>query len=372
MRINKTATYIRPGYYQEFVEGGDLGASAQDIESRIAETLFGGDDGTEPELDSALDDGQPQDDLPEDDDVEDEDDVDIDGEPEDEPNGEDEGDQTLASVLGLDDDKLAFNESGDVVFNAIIDGKAQQVSMNDLVKSYQLEGHVNNKSIALENDRKEFEQTRDKAYQELTQRLEHAEKLIEVSTQALTSEFQSIDWESLRYSDPAEWAAQRQLFQERLAQIDQAKQMIGNDKGKLTEEQQLEQQNKQQAFIEQEINKMIAHNPTWADQSVMAKEVGEIGQFLQSEFGFSPEEIANSMDSRLMRLIQMAYGAHKGTKQIKDKKIPDNVPKFRKPGQNNSNRDSINRARKAKAQKEAIRKSGGSVETIAASLIDRM
>lgn len=373
MMFNKTATYLRRGYYQQFEEGSDLGgAQAQDVESRIEQALFGSDD-ADADDDAVLDDGQA--DLPEGDDAEADDDAEVDDEvdPDAEPEGEaDDDDQTLASVLGIDDDKLAYDEEGNVVFNAVIDGEQQQVKMQDLVKSYQLEGHVNNKSIKLENDRKEFEGTRDKAYTELANRLESANQLLELATQSLTSEFQGIDWESLRMSDPAEWAALRQQFQERAQQIEQAKSLVGQNKGQLTEEQQQQEMQQRQQFMEQEINKMIADNPSWTDQNVMAKEVGEIGTFLNSEYGFSPEEVAGVMDSRLMRLVQDARNFRSGKQAAQKKKIPDNIPKFRKPGSNNGNREQLAKARKVKAQKQAIRKTGGSVDAVAAAIADRM
>lgn len=368
MKFNKTATAVRAVFMSEADDGLGMGGAgaAQDVESRIEQALFGSDE-AEAEDDAALDDGSET--LPEDDDAEAEDDAEIEDDGEQEL---DDDDATIASILGLDDDKLAYDEEGNVVFNAIIDGEQQQVTMNDLVKSYQLEGHVNNKSIALENDRREFVETRDKAYTELANRLEGANALLDMATQTLTQEFQGIDWDSLRMTDPAEWTALRQQFSERLSQIESAKAQIGQSTNALTEEQKAEQMQKHQEFLQGEINKMIADNPEWADQTVMAKEVGEIGQFLQSEFGFTPEEVANNMDARLMKLIRMAHGAYKGGEQIKGKKIDKKVPKFRKPGQNNGNRASLEKARKVKAQKQAIRKSGGSVESVAASIVDRM
>lgn len=373
MGLNKTAIGIRRCYMNQAVDGTEGGAAGgdptQDVESRLESILFPGNDDASADDNAVLDDGQLV--LPENNDAEAEHDAEVDG-GQDDQEIDDVDDQTLASVLGLEDDKLAFNEDGDVVFNAIIDGEATPVSINDLVKSYQLEGHVNNKSIALENDRKEFTQTRDKAYDELVNRLETANKLLELSQQSLVAEYQGIDWDGLRMTDPAEWAALRQQYAERLQSIDQAKSQVGQNKTGLTEEQQNEQAQKQQEFINGEIQKMIVDNPSWSDQNVMADEVGKIGQFLQSQYGFTPEEIANNMDSRLMKLIQDAQRLHSGKASVKDKKIPKNVPKFRKPGANQASRKSVNAAAKAKAQKKAIRQSGGSVDAIAASLIDRM
>lgn len=346
-------------------EGSDLGGSgALDVESRIAAALSG-NGGTDDDGEGGEGDGEGEDD-------------DLDPNKQTKPEPEDEGaageddDQTLAAALGLPDDALEYDEEGNVVFNAVIDGEATKVKMQDLVKSYQLEGHVNKKSMQLESDRREFETTRDQAYNHLTQKITVANNLIGAVEQQLMGELQGIDWDTLRATDPAEWAATRQYYTERVQWLEQLKTQTGSMHKGLTEEQQKAQQDKYNAFMQGEVQKMIQDNPAWKDQAVMAKEVGEVGKFLVDKYGFTPEEIANHMDARMMRMVRDAMQFANGKDTLKTKKVPDNVPKFRTPGQQNANRRDTTKARQVKAQKEAIRKSGGSVDAIAASLVDRM
>ena len=346
-------------------EGSDLGGSgALDVESRIAAALSG-NEGTDDDGEGGEGDGEGEDD-------------DLDPNKQTKPEPEDEGaageddDQTLAAALGLPEDALEYDDEGNVVFNAVIDGEATKVKMQDLVKSYQLEGHVNKKSMQLESDRREFETTRDQAYNHLTQKITVANNLIGAVEQQLMSELQGIDWDTLRATDPAEWAATRQYYTERVQWLEQLKTQTGSMQKGLTEEQQKAQQDKYNAFMQGEVQKMIQDNPAWKDQAVMAKEVGEVGKFLVDKYGFTPEEIANHMDARMMRMVRDAMQFANGKDTLKTKKVPDNVPKFRTPGQQNANRRDTTKARQVKAQKEAIRKSGGSVDAIAASLVDRM
>lgn len=346
-------------------EGSDLGGSgALDVESRIAAALSG-NEGTDDDGEGGEGDGEGEDD-------------DLDPNKQTKPEPEDEGaageddDQTLAAALGLPDDALEYDEEGNVVFNAVIDGEATKVKMQDLVKSYQLEGHVNKKSMQLESDRREFETTRDQAYDHLTQKITVANNLIGAVEQQLMGELQGIDWDTLRVTNPAEWAATRQYYTERVQWLEQLKTQTGSMQKGLTEEQQKAQQDKYNAFMQGEVQKMIQDNPAWKDQAVMAKEVGEVGKFLVDKYGFTPDEIANHMDARMMRMVRDAMQFANGKDTLKAKKVPDNVPKFRTPGQQNANRRDTTKARQVKAQKEAIRKSGGSVDAIAASLVDRM
>ena len=345
-------------------EGSDLGGSgALDVESRIAAALSG---------------NEGEDDNGEGGESGGEDDVDPDPtkqtqpEPEDDDTAGEDDDQTLAAALGLPEDALEYDDEGNVVFNAVIDGEATKVKMQDLVKSYQLEGHVNKKSMQLESDRREFETTRDQAYDHLTKKITVANNLIGAVEQQLIGELKNIDWDTLRATDPAEWAATRQYYTERVQWLEQMKAQTGSVQKGLTEEQQKAQHDKYNAFMQGEVQKMIQDNPAWKDQAVMAKEVGEVGKFLVDKYGFTPDEIANHMDARMMRMVCDAMQFANGKDTLKTKKVPDNVPKFRTPGQQNANRRDTTKARQVKAQKEAIRKSGGSVDAIAASLVDRM
>lgn len=370
MNINKTATAIRHVLMQEADDGlGIGGAAAQDIESRIANALDFGDD------DSATDDEVVTGDdesLPESDDTdseEEDDSVESDGE--DEQSDLEDEDLTLANILGIEEDKLDYDDEGNVVFKAVVNGESTDVPLKDLVKSYQLEGHVNNKSIALEKDRKEFEQNRDHVYGELTKRVETINNLVETAEKQLLSDFEGIDWEMLRATDPAEWTALRQQAMERAQLIENIKSQAGKIGSGLTEEQQKEQQQKQAEFMQQELNKMIEDNPEWADQSIMNKEFGEIGSFLNEKYGFSPEEVANALDARLMRLIRDARAYHNGRQKASEKKVEKKVPKFRKPGQSSAQRAALQKARDVKAKKQQLRKTG-STKDVAALIIDRM
>lgn len=363
------ATFMRAYRAPADGQGNDLGGGeALDITSRISAALSG-NEGDDDNGDGGEGDG----------DLEEEDDLDPNDpnkqtkpDPDDDDTAGEDDDQTLAAALGLPEDALNYDDEGNVVFNAIIDGEKQQVKMQDLVKSYQLEGHVNKKSMQLESDRREFEGNRDKAYEHLAGRINAANNMIGAIEQQLVQEFQGIDWNTLRATDPAEWAATRQYMTERVQWIESLKAQTGKATTELTAEQQKQQQDKYNAFINGEVQKMIVDNPTWADQAVMAKEVGEIGKFLASKYGFTADEIANHMDARMMRMVRDAMQFANGKDTLSKKKVPDNVPKFRTPGQQNANRRDTTKARQVKAQKDAVRRSGGSVDSIANILVDRM
>ena len=357
------------GYCSEALFDGASGGGAQGVEERIA-AILGGDTGGENGDTETEDDVVNLDDknLPKGDDTE----TTVEEPENKEPDSDDDGNLTLASMLGIDDDKLEYDENNNVVFNAVIDGETHKVPFAELVKSFQLQGHVNNKSIALENDRKEFQTTRDQAYNELTVRLQGLNQLIKLNEDTLLADYKSIDWDTLRMTEPGEWAALQQQFKSRAEQINQVKQLAGQESQRLTQEQQQQQMQSQQARLTAEFGKMITDNPAWSDQAVMAKEIGEIGAFLRNTYGFTDQEIADNVDARLMRMFKDAMAFKNGTKSIKEKQVPKNVPKFTKPGAASGDRPSLKKAREVKQQKDNIRKSGGSVDAVAAAIANRM
>lgn len=371
MRIKNIATQMM-SLWAPAEDGADLGGSdALSFEDRIASSLF--DDGDADESDEAVDDDGDDSDLPEDDDVDDDEDADGSDEDEtddDESEVEDDDDQTLAAALGLPEGKADYDKDGNVVIKAVVDGKETNVKVSDLVKSYQLEGHVNNKSMKLESERKQFEEVRDSAVKGMTERVKQLNGLMEFAEKQLLSDYQGIDWQNLRVSDPAEYTALQQDMQNRANQIAQVKNFAKQTQDSMSEEKQQEIAQKKQEFVKTQVSKMIEDNPSWSDQEVMQKEFGEIGAFLTKEYGFSAEEIANSLDSRLMRLIQDARKYKGATKEVKSKQVKS-IPKFKSKTSSSAQRKAAAKARQAKANKQALR-NGGSTSDVAKLLIDRM
>ena len=341
------------------------GDPMQDIASRVEGALFpSNEEPQDAEFEEVLDDEEA---LPDNDDSDDEE----------EKGSEDlqeiakEEDLSLGEYLGVDDDQLIVDdETGSIMFNAIIDGETTQVPLKDVITSYQLQGHVNNKSIALENERKEFEEIRNKASSELSQRLDGAIKLSNIAEQELVQEYNSINWDQLRTSDPANWTALRQEYAEKAQKIQEVQ--------KLTLEQaeaiQIEQQQlfaaRAQQYNEEQLQLLIQDNPHWADEKVRYNDMKNMRSFIE-RYGFTEEDANNVNDHRLIRLIKDAQTFIEGSKSAENKKDKKELPKFQKPGSRTKNSASLAKARAAKAAKARLKQSG-SIDDAAALLVDKM
>lgn len=182
-----------------------------------------------------------------------------------------------------------------------IDGEAKQVPLADVIKSYQLEGHVNNKSIELSNAQKQFEQERDAAVQLYRQQLGQAQTLGQLAQQQLMGEFNAVNWTNLRQTDPVQWTALQLEFQNRSAAINQHLKEVAD--AQQAQQQQLQQQ--QAALLPKEREKMLERVPEWRDQAKFDADRKSMSAYAK-QLGFSDAELASVFDHRYMAVLHDA------------------------------------------------------------------
>lgn len=341
----------------------------QDIATDLEARLYGPET-EEPTVDAtdeeALEDEEI---LPSDDDSDSEDDE---GSDELEDDGEDEIDegQTLAEYLGVDEDRIKYGDDGSISLESIVDGEKKDVSLKELVSSYQLQGHVNNKSISLENERKQFSEEQKSVSAELLQRADRLESMSKILEDQLVQEYQSIDWDRLRVDNPSEWSAMRQEYAERAQSIQASQEQILAEKATLAEEEKVKQQYAMQQYAAEQMQKVIADNPTWADESVRSSDLKDMRNFLSNEYGFSESDMLQVGDYRLINIIKDARKFKDGIKKVEEKK-QKLVPKFKKPGAAKANRQQLASARDTKAKRARV-KSSGKTADVASLILDRM
>jgi len=336
----------------------------QDSATDLEALLYPQED--EPEVtdgDEVTDDGE---DLPE-----------VDDSDSDEDEGSDEEglediaeDLSLAGYLGLDDDRIVEGEDGQYLFNAIIDGESKQVPLSELAANFQMQSHVNNKSMALESERKEFEEVRGQVATELQSRVQGVTALGELMEKQLVGEYNNIDWDKLRVEDPANWTALRQEYAEKAQQVQQAQSLAKEEGDRLQAEQKGQFEEQAKKYFQGELNAMITDNPDWADETKRTEALAGIKSFL-TNYGFTEQDAQGVNDHRLIRLIKDAQAYRSGKKAAEGKREGKKLPKFQKPGGNRGSAANLAKARQAKALKTK-RKSTGHVNDIAASILDRM
>jgi hypothetical protein len=184
---------------------------------------------------------------------------------------------------------------------AKIDGVEKAVPLAEVLKSYQLEGHVNNKSIELSNQRSAFEQEREAVRTLARQQLQHNQGLGNLAVQMLNQDFQKVDWNTLRAQNPGEYAALQAEFQNRQGQIQ-------NYMNQLQQQAAQEAQQQQQVLLQnlpQEREKLHNAIPEWRDPAAFEKDRGQIAQYART-LGFQDAELNQILDHRYMRILHDA------------------------------------------------------------------
>lgn len=137
------------------------------------------------------------------------------------------------------------------------------LSLKEVVKGYQTDKHVTQKSQAIAQREKEVEGIRAQAAEQkamLDQSLYVANGLLENQFKQLEAEFAAKDWNRMRIEDPTEYAIQRQEYGERRGKLDHEMRQLGNmywqSQNELkSKEQQAQSQQKQNALERQTLEK---------------------------------------------------------------------------------------------------------------------
>jgi len=249
-----------------------------------------------------------------------------------EDSGESNEEVTWGKTLGIDDSKVVLDEEGNFSgFNVKIDGKIMTVPTAEVIAGYQTAKSNTNKSQTLSAEKKEFEQIRDVTIQEYTKKLDDVKKLSSVLENNLVKEFQNVNWEDLRATDPAEYAAMIQDFQIRQQEIQQIHEAIDLERNKANQEFQENNNKAKQEYLKAEVEKVIERNPTWAQPEVFKKVLTEFKSFIDESYGFTEAEFYNIQDARIFEVLKDAKAYREG-KKVAEKKLSKPVPKFQKPG----------------------------------------
>lgn len=276
-------------------------------------------------------------------------------EPDDEPTEDDAQDvevqleslKDLAEATELDLEKIL-----DLTLPTKIDGKESTARIRDLLKSYQLDGHINTKLQALDNDRKVFETKRTEYEKAATDKLTQMDQGIAVLERALVGEYESVDWKKLQAENPAEFNAYYVGYQQRFGQMQQLAQQIQAEKQKEVAAQQA----KAKAWSDEQRTLLKAKIPEWGDDTKRAQDRAAIESYLKGH-GITKEEFATLEDHRFALVIRDAwkYGELQKGKPATLKKVKA-APKLLKPGtkQSRESRESL----AAKDERSKLARSG--------------
>ena len=240
---------------------------------------------------------------------------------------DDDGLAALAAELGLDADKLTLSEDGDVLVRLKVNGKDETVDLKEAIAGTQFHKANDEKARVLAEERKTFESERKQVADAYQQQLQQVRGLGEMLQNKLMQDFQGVDWDRLRVTDPGEWTAKQREFELRNQELQQAGQMLG-EQMRVEQEQQSQQEAQWRAeVLQSEREKMIENNPTWRDDERMKGDLTKIVEYAKQS-GFDDEELQDIIYSRHVEVLKKAFLYDQG-KTVANKKVKQ-APKMQR------------------------------------------
>jgi hypothetical protein len=258
----------------------------------------------------------------------------------------------LAKYLKVDETVLDVDEAGELSIRTKVDGQEGKAKLTDLLTSYQLRSHLDNQTRAVAEQQKAIQAQAVEIEQQIQQRVQHVNDLTSAAQSQLNREFQNIDWQTLRVTDPAEYAATYQDFQARQAHINNIAASANQQRQQYTAIQQ--QQHDQ--LLRNEWQTIPTVIPEWSNDEVMQKDVQSMKQWA-AQNGYQPGEIESAAYARHLATLRkaMLYDQLQTNKASVEHRVRS-APKLVKPGQAAPRNSAESTAKSLKAE---IRKSGG-------------
>lgn len=254
----------------------------------------------------------------------------------------------LAEATGLELDKLF-----DLDIPTKVDGKEGTARLRDLIKSYQLESHLNQKLMAHADEKKAFEAEAQRKVQEYQQRVGQLNQAVTLAQKILDGEFADVNWQELQRTDPSAFQAQYGAYQMRLDGIRQLASVVQQE----SQQSQAKAETDYKSYLAEQQKLLDSKLPEWSNKATREKDIAEMATVLGESYGITKEELHSLADHRQ---ILIARDATKWRQLQKSKpaivnKVKD-APKLLKPGTTQSR--AAQDALIFKQNRDKLRKSG--------------
>lgn len=211
-------------------------------------------------------------------------------------------DENLGESANLDDDNDNDDDDDEDLFTVKVNGEEKQVTQDDLVKAYQLDAVITQKSQAVSDKEKVLDTKLDELTQVREQQVLSLQAVVS-QDQVILSELDKTNWEELKAVDPDAFMLKREERREVTERI------------QATEQQQLKIATDQQTqnverfnLAKEKANEILSGPsgiPGWADEKegpVVRKKVREFAE----KMGFSSDDLKTMIDPRALKLLDMA------------------------------------------------------------------
>lgn len=200
-------------------------------------------------------------------------------------------------------------------FTVKVNGEEREVPLTELLNGYSRTEDYKAKTMALADERRNLEAQ--KGSLEVNLKAEYASHL-ETATNLFAkfdpvlAEAQRIDWAALKQADPAAFIAAQDAVNERLTAIQQMNAQVAQTREQAQAAQAKEAETERAERFDAAATEVVKAMPELADEAKFATFAKDSVEFLRTE-GFTQEEIADSLDHRVLMLANDArqWRAHK-------------------------------------------------------------
>jgi len=229
----------------------------------------------------------------------------------------------LAEATGMDLDKFMDT----IKTKVSVAGEPIEVNLKELRDGYMKDADYRKKTSEIAELKRNFEAEKQTLNQQYAERIKETDSILETLENAYTSQFNQIDWQTLRMEDPAEYAA-------KLAEKKQAEDYFKGLRAQTRETNQRLQREQSEKYqqmlgerLVQEREALISKLPSWDQKSAET-----LSNYLGNN-GFNSDEISQAYDHRIIVLAEKArlYDELVSNKDIASNKVR-NLPKITKPG----------------------------------------
>ncbi len=198
------------------------------------------------------------------------------------------GVETQAEDEVEEEGELEEVEVEETLYTVKVDGSEQDVSIDDLVKSYQLESTAQKRLSDAADQRKQIDVDRTAVAQE---RDRYAQGLQQIAATLQAQQHSEADLAKLKEDDPF---AYQEAKVAQLERTEAARRIAG-------EQQQMFQQK-----IAEEGARLVERIPEWRDADVRRREQEAVVTFAR-RVGFTDQELSQASDSRAIEVLRKAH-----------------------------------------------------------------
>lgn len=194
-----------------------------------------------------------------------------------------------------------------------IDGKTEELPLDEVVKGYQRQADYSRKTEALAQERRAFQS---EAEQVRVERQQYATLLQSLSQQLETLQEKEPDWDRLWQEDPLEWTRQRAFKDDRDRKVSAARYELERMQAQAAQEQ-AEQMRQMLQSERAKLPELVPEARSPEKWEATRKQLREYGQ----KVGYTAEELSQAYDARAIAVLTkaMKYDALMSAKAPKPK-----------------------------------------------------